>query len=110
MQALHVVPDRAGFDIESERPEETPVASAGIGNNRFQRGGKTSCLFDFRFQKRGIVADRMRDGRLEVGLRPDADFAVTARARLTLQLDLLPVAGGRVLLREPSENSEEKGA
>jgi hypothetical protein len=51
-----------------------------IGNNRFQRGGKTTCLFDFRFQKRWIVADRMRDRRLEVGLRPDADFAATARA------------------------------
>jgi hypothetical protein len=38
MQALHVVPERAGFDIASERPVETPVASAGIGDDRFQRG------------------------------------------------------------------------
>jgi hypothetical protein len=29
---------------------------------------------------------------------------------LTLQLDLLPVSGGRIVLRQPSENSEEKGA
>jgi hypothetical protein len=29
---------------------------------------------------------------------------------LTLQLDLLPVAGGRIVLREPSEANEEKGA
>lgn len=29
---------------------------------------------------------------------------------LTLQLDLVPVAGGRVVLREPSEATEEKGA
>lgn len=29
---------------------------------------------------------------------------------LTLQLDLVPVAGGRVVLRTPSENNEEKGA
>lgn len=29
---------------------------------------------------------------------------------LTLQLDLVPVAGGRIVLRVPSENTEEKGA
>lgn len=29
---------------------------------------------------------------------------------LTLQLDLLPVTGGRIVLREPSEANEEKGA
>ncbi|MBB5052701.1 hypothetical protein HNQ36_002675 [Afipia massiliensis] len=29
---------------------------------------------------------------------------------LTLQLDLVPVNGGRIVLRTPSETSEEKGA
>ncbi|MGH6837492.1 MAG: hypothetical protein ACREDT_01560 [Methylocella sp.] len=29
---------------------------------------------------------------------------------LTLQLDLVPVAGGRIVLRVPSENTGEKGA
>lgn len=28
----------------------------------------------------------------------------------TLQLDLIPVTGGRIVLREPSEATEEKGA
>jgi hypothetical protein len=28
----------------------------------------------------------------------------------TLQLDLVPVSGGRIVLREPSEPTEEKGA
>ena len=29
---------------------------------------------------------------------------------LTLQLDLVPVAGGRIVLRTPAETTEEKGA
>jgi len=66
-------------------------------------------IFDEKESPRGIVADRMRDRRLEDGLRPDAYCAVTARARLTLQLDRSQ-ADGSSFAREPSENSEEKGA